>query len=93
MTRPMPYSMRRISVRDECAPKFGRQVLTLWSGPFASNFEGTATELPKHGGYMVTLAYSKVRVSCESPRTDENYARTDAAIQAAFTQAETDGHR
>lgn len=72
-------------VRDEYAPKFGRQRLTLWSGGFASTFEGWATELPNHDGYMVELDYfrGKVRVECESPRTDENWLRVDAALEAA----------
>jgi hypothetical protein len=71
-------------VRDEYAPRFGRQTLTLWSGPFASTFEGHALELPRHDGYMISLLYrDSVRVACESPRTDENYQRVDAAIAAA----------
>lgn len=72
-----------IRVRDEYAPRFGRQRLTLWSGAFASYFEGWAIELPKHDGYMVTIGNHKIRVSCESPRTDENYARVDDAIRGA----------
>ena len=89
--------VRHIGVRDEYAPKFGRQVLTLWSGAFASNFDGTAVELPKHDGFMVTIDHflwsHKVRVTCESPRTEENYERVDAAIEAAFTAAEAAHHK
>lgn len=90
------FQARRIGVRDEYAPKFGRQILTLWSGAFASDFDGTAVELPKHNGFMVTVDHltwsHKFRVSCESPRNDENFERVDAAIQAAFTEAESASH-
>lgn len=83
---------RRMGVRDEYTPKFGRQVLTLWSGWFYSDFEGTAVELPNHDGFMLTVDHftwaHKVRVSCESPRTDENYERVDAAIETAYAEAE-----
>lgn len=76
----------RYSIRDEYAPKFGRQRLTVWSGGFASTFEGWADELPKHNGYMVRLEYADkpVRVTCPSPRTDTNYLEVDAAINAAL---------
>lgn len=76
---------RHISVRDEYAPTFGRQNLTMWSGGFASDFEGWARELPKGGGFMVTLLYGddKYRLECESPRTDENFERVDDAIAKA----------
>lgn len=68
-------------IRDEYAPRFGRQNLTIWSGSFYSTFEGWAVELPNHNGYMVELEYvGKIRVECEAPRTDENYERVDAAI-------------
>lgn len=77
-----------VSVRDEYAPRFGRQVLTVWSGAFASEFIGTATELPHHDGYMVRLPYvdESVRVICESPRTDDNYQAVDSAIVIALTE-------
>lgn len=77
-----------ISVRDEYRSTFGRQHLTLWSPPFASTFEGWAHELPNHDGFMVTLDWfrGKVRVECESPRTDENWMRVDDAIRAAVTE-------
>jgi hypothetical protein len=73
-------------VRDEYSARFGRQELTLWSGAFADTFEGYALELPRHDGYMVTL-YSgeKVRVTCESPRTDDNFHRVDEALRTALT--------
>jgi len=74
-------------IRDEYRPRFGRQELTLWSGSFASEYEGTALELPGHDGYMVTTwTGAKVRVRCESPRTDANYDRVDAALSAAFAE-------
>lgn len=76
----------RYSIRDEYAPKFGRQRLTLWGGSFASDHYGDALELPKRDGYMVTLYDGrKVRVTCETPRTEENYLSVDAAISEAVT--------
>jgi hypothetical protein len=70
-----------ISVRDEYAPRFGRQALTLWSGAFAEDYEGEALELPRHDGFMVHLDDGRTfRVTCESPRTEDNYLRVDAAI-------------
>lgn len=79
--------MRHISIRDEHAPKFGRQDLTLWSGSFASTFEGSARELPRHDGFMVAVEYGpKVRVECAAPRTDANYEQVDAAIRDAITK-------
>lgn len=93
---PNTIPLRHIGVRDEFAPKFGRQVLTLWSGSFMSDFEGTARELPGHNGFMITISHSlwshKTRVSCESPRNDENYERVDAAIEAALNAAEAARH-
>ena len=83
--------MSRFSIRDEHTPKFGRQVLTLWSGAFASDHEGDAWELPGHDGYMVALEFrGKVRVACESPRTTENFERVDAAINAVRISRETE---
>lgn len=80
-----------IGVRDEYAPRFGRQVLTLWSPPFASVFEGEAVELPAHDGYMVTTFDGrKVRVACDAPRTDENFLRVDSAIETAVESAASD---
>jgi hypothetical protein len=78
---------RHIGVRDEYAPKFGRQCLTLWSGVFLSDFEGTATELPGHDGFMISTEYhGDVRVSCPSPRTDKNYLQVDEALEAAVRE-------
>lgn len=85
----MTITQRRIGVRDEYAPKFGRQTLTLWSGAFSSGYEGSAIELPGHNGYMVSVyrglgETQRVRVECPSPRTDQNYEQVDDAIQAAY---------
>jgi hypothetical protein len=72
-------------VRDEYAPRFGRQALTIWTGQLADVYEGYALEMPKHNGYMLKLSFGpSVRVECESPRTDENYERVDEALAAAF---------
>lgn len=83
--------VRLVGVRDEYAPRFGRQQLTLWSGGFSSDFEGFAAELPDHNGYMLRLDYvpghPKIRVECPSPRTDANYEQVDAALRAAFETA------
>lgn len=78
-----------VSIRDEYAPRFGRQVLTLWSPPFASTYEGEAVELPRHDGYMVTAfdGHTRVRVTCEAPRTDENWMRVDDALAEAYETA------
>lgn len=77
---------RRIGVRDEYRLRFGRQVLTVWSGEFCSDYEATAVELPLHDGFMVTVsATHRFRVHCPAPRTSDNFEQVDAAIQAAFT--------
>ena len=85
--------MTHFSVRDEYSPKFGRQRLTLWSGAFASTFEGWATELPGHDGFMVELDYfrGKMRVICEAPRTDENWIRVDDTLK--WAAQEIDGRK
>lgn len=78
-----------IGVRDEYAPTFGRQNLTLWSGPFYSVFEGWARELPNHNGFMVAIEYGPtIRVECPSPRDADNYEQVDTAIRNAIEQAE-----
>lgn len=71
-------------VRDEYAPMFGRQRLTLWEGGFASCYTGSAWELPGHDGFMVKVDYhAPVRVACPAPRTDANFTEVDDAIGAA----------
>ena len=63
-----------------------RERLSLWSGAFASTHEGEAYSLPNGDGYMVTLEYGVkgVRVTCPTPRNDENYRAIDEAINAAL---------
>lgn len=79
-------------VRDEDRALFGRQVLTVWSGSFYSDYEGNAVELPKHDGYMVRLEYGgKIRVTCPAPRTEDNYSEVDEAISVAVQSARTNG--
>jgi len=64
---------------------FGREILNVWSGAFFSVWEGEAIQLPRADGYMVrTCNGDRVRVTCETPRTNENYQRVDAAISAAL---------
>lgn len=84
MTTVQPRAIR-YGVRDEYKPRFGRQVLTLWTGPFSEQYEGYAWELPKRDGYMVRLDYSEpVKVLCPTPRDEETYVQVDAAINAAL---------
>lgn len=77
-----------VSVRDDYAPRFGRQVLSLWSGSFASDHQGYAVELPGHDGFMVTGPTGgprpAIRVECAAPRTDANYLTVDSAIARGF---------
>lgn len=62
-----------------------RERLTVWSGPFLSDYEGEAFTLPRGDGYMVTTyGGDRVRVTCPTPRTDDNYPAIDAAINAAL---------
>lgn len=75
------------AIRDEYSPKFGRQRLTLWSGGFCSDYEGEATELPGHDGYMVRVGGDAIRVYCLSPRTEANYDAIDNAINEAIAAA------
>lgn len=80
--------MTTYSIRDEYAPRFGRQNLTIWSGGFASDMEGWAQELPGHDGFMVTLEFSRgnVRVECPAPRNEENFEEVDDAIAKAIRE-------
>lgn len=72
------------AIRDEYSPRFGRQVLTIWSGPFAETFEGTAVELPKGDGYMITTRQNvKIRARLAPsyvPRSDATYRKVDWKI-------------
>lgn len=89
---PMLFGVRKEWNEKETAPLtyFGREILTLWTGAFMSGYCGQAVELPKHNGYMVTLSSMgntrKLRVDCESPRTDNNWMRVDEAINAAINK-------
>lgn len=72
------------SIRDEYKPIFGRQILTIWSGNFASDYEGVAIERPNHSGFLVKLTNRKITVLCTSPRTPENFNEVDNAINHAI---------
>lgn len=79
-------------IRDEHRTMFGRQVLTLWSGQFATEYEGEAVGLPGHNGYTLTMYLThvygeKIRVTCPSPRDEENYLVVDESINAAIKKA------
>lgn len=72
-------------VRDDTMPGRKREYLTVWTGPFASEYEGQAVTLPKGDGYMVTRYNGeKVRVTCPTPRTDDNFTEIDNAISEAL---------
>ncbi len=73
------------SIRDEYKPRFGRQVLTLWSGSFCSEYEGEAVERPGHTGFIVSIGGNKTKVTCAAPRDESNYIAVDDAINAALT--------
>lgn len=73
-----------IFIRDEHKPRFGLQVLTLWSGHFSSDYEGDAFELPNHNGYTVTIDGETLLVTCPAPRTEQNYILVDEAINEAI---------
>ena len=58
-----------------------RDRIVVWSGPFMENYEAEGLSLPKDNGYMLTTYNGdKVRVECESPRTDLNYEEVDFAV-------------
>lgn len=73
-------------IRDEHTQR-RRQLLTVWSGQFASDYHGEAVELPKHKGFMVSVDGKKIRVECDAPRTEENYLQVDDAIDQAINAA------
>jgi len=76
------------AIRDEYVSG-KRQELTLWSGPFASTYEGFARELPNHAGFMVRRYWHEdepIRVACPAPRDEHNYQTVDAAINAALSR-------
>ena len=81
--------MTSYAIRDEHAPRFGRQSLTLWEGAFASSYAGEAVELPGHDGFMVNMRYGpQLRVTCPAPRTEANFLEVDSALNAAIAAAE-----
>ena len=64
---------------------FGREVINVWSGSFMSGWEAEGVALPKGDGYMLkTYNGDKLRVTCEAPRTDDNFMRVDEAISDAM---------
>lgn len=64
---------------------FGREVIDVWSGSFMSDWEAEGVALPKGDGYMLkTYAGDKLRVTCEAPRTNDNFMRVDEAISNAM---------
>jgi hypothetical protein len=60
-----------------------RERITVWSGPWAGVFEAEGYSTSR-GYVLTTYNGDKVRVTCPSPRTEENYAEVDAAIGAAL---------
>lgn len=74
-----------ITTDYEYSAEHKRQRLGVWSGPFFSVREGEALSLPNGAGFMVTTYnLDKVRVSCPSPRTADNYQEVDLAIGVAL---------
>ena len=62
-----------------------RSRLSIWSGPFASIYEGEAYSLPGKNGYMVSLYYGpKLRVETGGLRDDDNWQEVDNKIRAAI---------
>lgn len=72
----------------EYSAEHKRQKLDIWEGPFFSSWTGTAYSLPNGAGFMVTTYNdgAKVRVSCPSPRTADNYLEVDAALSEALNE-------
>ncbi len=67
-----------------------RSRITVWSGSTMSTFEAEGIELPKGDGYMLTTYNDgdKVRVTCPTPRNDDNYTEVDEAIDKAMNAYE-----
>lgn len=58
-----------------------------------ADFEGTAFELPYHKGFSLRIDMGNfdpkqklIRVTCPSPRTEQNYDQVDKAINQAINQ-------
>lgn len=69
-----------ISVRDEYDDAGS---LTLWSGGFASDFEGWATPLTDGSGYHIELKYGETVDVITPMRGDNNWMKVDDTINAA----------
>ena len=66
-----------------------RHRVTIWSGAFCSDFEGSGDSLPKRDGYSVTMIDGRrLRVTCPCPRTEENFREVDRAIIRALDISE-----
>lgn len=71
-----------------------RDRIEVWSGPFYSTWEASGLSLPKGDGYMLTTHNGdKIRVTCETPRTDANYEEIDNAVAAALRDFYEKGSR
>lgn len=74
-----------VAVDYEYSSTHKRERLTVWSPPWFSVFEAEGYSLPKGDGYMLTTYNGdKVRVTCQAPRTGENYQEVDKAISDAL---------
>lgn len=77
--------MRQYQILDTHQKVNGRQVLSVWSGEFASNWEGDVFEVydPDDGtsGWVIeTPAIDHEYCPAPRPRTEENYLLVDKAI-------------
>lgn len=61
-----------------------RTHLTIWSGPFYSQYEGEAYSRPK--GWTIKLDYidEPIRVDGPNTRNETNYEKVDALISEAI---------
>lgn len=85
--RPLrPKRRYGVATDYEWSATHKRQRITVWSGSFYSTYEAEGLSLPNGAGFMLSIYDDgeKVRVSCPSPRTDDNYREVDAAIAAAL---------
>lgn len=81
MTRPF-YGVATDYERNEGRK---RDYLTVWSGPFFSVYEAAGVSLPRGDGYVLTTYNGeRVRVTCPTPRTDDNYQEIDRAVSDAL---------
>lgn len=61
-----------------------RQRIEVWTGPWFHSFEAEGYSLPSGGFMLITYNGDKVRVPCDSPRTESNYEDVDKAIDYAL---------